>query len=449
MDHDEIQVAVACDRCNEDKNCLHLCCPIGKSYSFDYTDDFDPIKPDPDCQEHGSDFVIDGKIKNLTSYSMNSNLLLLVGPTTQSMDNNEYIFNCPVGTELNLDYYSNITLDSEGNLISNNEANPTIFKPGYYCLALEDGITSFETCKVKEFNKNVCELARDVTFQLGYILSAVSILVAIIIKYADGSINNKETSHGKVEFIYLLNILCFYGLLILLKFYRFKPFTIGCELYAYCIQYFKLSVFFTINLLAYSLSRIVIPKPDPDSVRNTRFSDIEKRISPLLYKFPKPERKHFIFIGTIYAQGAPLLICLVTFCIDAYRKSFLSPEDDKTSFPQAGVAKNCLFFYANPDSLNRKSYISTPDFIYIQSFQLFIILLNIFLLVITTNSYIQRQLRLRELQQRDLNQKSKYVVYIKWFVYTVAFWIFEIVTSAIVAVYGIQNTCILRNVALP
>ena len=439
MDDEQTQIAVACDQCKENKNCLHLCCPFGKSYSLDYNENFDPKNPEPNCQEHGFDFIVDEIFQNLTRYSIYSNLIF-VGPSKKSVtDNNEYIFECPEGTKLDVDTPIHFDIDAGGSLWNLDSAN-------YYCLAIEDGNVSFETCKIDEFN--LCEYVRDITFRVGYIMSAVSILITIKIKYADGSIMNKETSHGKVEFIYLLNILCFYGLLILSKFNRFKPLSLGCELYAYCVQYFKLSVFFSINFLAYSLYRIVVPRPDSNSDGNKRISKSLTRVSNLLHKLPEPDRKPFIYLGSVYTQGFPLLICLITLGVDFYRKSFLTTEDDKTSFPQAGVEKNCLFFYSNPEPLNRKSYILTPEFIYIQSFQLIIIIFNIFLLVIITNSYIQRQIRLRELQQRDLDKKRKYVIYIKWFVYTVSFWIFEIITSAIVAVYGIQNTCTPRNVAL-
>jgi len=157
-----------------------------------------------------------------------------------------------------------------------------------------------------------------------------------------------------------------------------------------------------------------------------------------------PDNKSFLWKGILYVQGIPLLISLVTWAIDQRRIQLRTQgvSFDTTSYPEAGETY-CYMSYQKPDNDNPPSYFITPEFIYVQSFQSLLLLSNIVLFSMTVYVYMSQQIKpdnKNEIEQRMDNFK----VMSKLFFIMICTWIFEIITSAISAEGGINETCIPR-----
>ena len=112
------------------------------------------------------------------------------------------------------------------------------------------------------------------------------------------------------------------------------------------------------------------------------------------------------------------------------------------SFPNAGV-EFCYMSFQNPGG--NLHYFLTPEFIYIQSFQLFIFLINFVNFAVTVKMYFSYQKTPDNVRRIDQHMKNFKIV-VQLFFTMLCFWIFEIITSAISTDYGINETCGVRFV---
>ena len=78
--------------------------------------------------------------------------------------------------------------------------------------------------------------------------------------------------------------------------------SIPCVWIAYLMQYFSLSFFFSINVLAILLYYSINAMGNVSKFRILRY----------FRKVLDPSKKSFLWIGIVYIQGVPLLITLLT-----------------------------------------------------------------------------------------------------------------------------------------
>lgn len=161
-----------------------------------------------------------------------------------------------------------------------------------------------------------------------------------------------------------------------------------------------------------------------------------------------PTNKSFLWKGILYVQGIPLLITIATWAIDQ-RRIYLQVQQsirfDTISYPEAGEVY-CYMSYSTTSD-KKPSYFLRPEFIYVQSIQILLMLSNIVLFGLTANAYLSNIIspdNIEAFKQKKKNLKllAKFFFVMIFFMFCI--WIFEFATSALIADYGIYETCCLR-----
>jgi hypothetical protein len=330
-------------------------------------------------------------------------------------------------------------LNSSGRLHGNSEVDDDNYTPGTYCVFNGNQGIGYAKCNLesKTPENNYCEDVRKYTFNIGFVLSIIFIIFSII---AHIRIKKKQM-FVKMSLVYLVNMLGQYLVIVVDRFLEPEGGSIPCVWIAYLKQYFNLSFFFSINVLAIILYNSI----------NAMGNEAKFRILRYMGKVLDPDKNSFFWKGIVYVQGVPLLITLVTWIIDQRRiqlKQMVASGQissfDTTSYPEAGVVY-CYLSYQNPDENNKPSYFVTPEFIYVQSVQALLLISNLVLFGMAIQVFRRNHITPDNQTEYEGNKKKLTVIF-KLFLIMICFWTFEIVTSAIVAAGGINGTCELRFV---
>ncbi len=238
---------------------------------------------------------------------------------------------------------------------------------------------------------------------------------------------------GKISVLYLFNMLGNYVTIMVERMNKFERGTAPCVWVAFLFQYFGIAIFLSINTLAFICFRAVREMADAT----------DNKVLKAMGNFFNPMKQSFMLKAIVYIQGFPLIIGLITYALDIEGKRRMAANEIMTAndlFPNAGVVF-CHMSIPNP---NRDiSYFMTPEFIYLQSFQLFILCINIVIFAVTVKSYFTFQGTPDHVVKREQYKKDLKIVVQLYFI-MICFWMFEIITSAINTEYGTNETCIVR-----
>ncbi len=453
-DNNSTELVVTCDQCAEGKICIHKCCPFDKKYNFIDSTDIPPGLPpnnfssmlelpldesclSSDIQMPNIPFTDSSNHKTL-DWKEGTNYII-VGPTEQDpFGVDGIIFTCPIKEnpwyhpetdDAYLDKFGRVN----GIIDDETKEEDKRYVRGTYCVFENVGRVGINICILEnEIDPNDCEITRRYTFNTAFIISIIFIILAILAHFIEAQLN--ATMFGKISVVYLFNLLGSFITIMVDRMNKFERETTPCVMVAYMLQYFGLSIFFSINTLAYILFRTV--RVMADGALNYKFFEA-------LENFFDPKKKNFLLKGIAYIQGFPLIISLITYVIDNDRKRRENEgEKGLVSFPNAGVVF-CYMSFQNPG--RNINYFLTPEFIYVQSFQLFIILVNFVLFSVTVKSYFSFQVTPENVKRIDQHKKNFKIV-VQLFFTMLCFWIFEIITSAISTDYGINETCGVRFV---
>jgi len=453
-------VAVICDQC-DGKLCISLCCPFGYTLKetgyYDYeafydnsTDYLDysaleeqlPIDASP-CEQ------IDSGVQSvkLKVYDNDKELIweegkdfVLVGPTDISDPTIEHeIFSCPIDEVTQLPAYwleiephveRKLKLSSEGVLtgvlshlhFGKNETKFVDVSLDNYCTSFSKGETDIASVKYGhckyEKPPSQCEEVRRITFNICFILSIIFTTLAIAAHFIEPKL--RDSVFGKISIMYLINLDLQYLIIVIQRFSDPVIGSTSCILFGYLLQYFYLSFFCWVNAMAFFFFYAL------ENLRPKFMND-----------------KNRLFVGMIiYAQGFPLLICIITAIVDAVRVGQNLSSSDSHYFPEMGEYV-CYLGYASAGH-TRPSYFSTPEFIYVQVYQLLIIISNIAMFVKTALYIVKTRNEARNMGAQQNQNKENFLILAKLFVYMVCVWILEIVTSAIAAEKGIDESCVVR-----
>ena len=330
-------VAVTCNRCKEGKPCIHTCCPFDKTFNQpDITIDgplgpLVPLEPDElfgpkELLEHegllGSEqpTCIDSTSNiSLEFFTPDDKRLeweegthyILVGPTHHDglkSNSNEFVFNCPIKENAWYDKdQEGLKLDSSGRLHGNSEVDDDNYTTGTYCVFNGNQGILYASCDLRPqtSQNNYCEDIRKDTFNAGFVFSIIFIIFSII---AHIKVERKDM-FVKISVVYLVNMLGQFLVIVVDKYLDPEKGSVPCVWIAYSKQYFSLSFFFSINVLAILLYNSINAMGNVSKFRILRY----------IGKVLDPNKKSFLWIGIVYIQGVPLLITLLTWIMDLRR----------------------------------------------------------------------------------------------------------------------------------
>ena len=329
---------------------------------------------------------------------------ILVGPTelggTNSSD--EYLFRCLITSET-------------------------------YCVYNDGSLgAGFATCDLLTPENNVCEDARKITID---VIFGVSITASIIAHFVKNELS--RSMFGKMSLVYLLNILGQFLTGFAERLLDPDQETTPCILIAYFKQYFQISFFFSINILAF-----ICYKSISEMNAKSRFM-----IFQYIERVMNPNKNSFLRKGIMYVQGIPLLISIATWAIDHRRKQYLQQGYifDTTSYPEAGV-RYCYMSYSY-STVPEPNYFLTPEFIYVGSVQILLMLSNIILFGLTANAYLSNIItpdNVQPFKQKIKNLKVLAKLFCVMIFLIISIGILKSTTHDLIIDYGIYETCILR-----
>ena len=308
----------------------------------------------------------------------------------------------------------------------------------------EDPVTSDDYCVDRDNNSTelvvICSLEKIIDpidcdinrwYTTAIIISIIFIILAILAHIIETQLN--DSMFGKISLVYLFNLLGCFITLMVDTMNNFEWETLPCEMVAYMLQYFTLSISFSINILAYICFRTVRQMADTSDYKSVE----------AFRNFFDPRRKYFLLKGIAYIQGLPLIISLITYAIDNIRKRReAAGEKDLYLFPNAGVVY-CYMSFHNP--WRNVTYFLTPGFIYVQSFELFILFINLIIFAVTVKSYFKFQVTSDNVKKIEQRKKDLKII-IQLFFNIHCFWILEVITSTMSSYYGTNETCIVMFV---
>ncbi len=456
-DNNSTELVVTCDQCKEGKLCIHKCCPFNKKFDISLPDDiYDseigslldnssimtpglPLAYSPPCVDSDNPMptipFTDPSTQETLDWKEGINYII-VGPTEESViEGDGILFTCPIKDNL-WSFEDNVFLDKFGrvNGVLNYETKKEDkrYVPGTYCVFDNNNAVGISICQLeKEINPNACEITRKYTFNTAFIVSIIFIILAILAHVIEKQLN--VTVFGKISVVFLFNLLGNFVTIMVERMNGFERETAPCVWVAYLFQYFGLAIFFSINTLAYICLRTVREMAD----------EADNKILVAIGNFLDPKKKYFLLKGIAYIQGFPLIIGLITYALDMEGKQrYEAGERDLNLFPNAGDVF-CHMSFQNPNG--DINYFVTPEFIYLQSFQLFIFFINFVIFAITVKSYFTFQVTPDNVKKRE-QQKKDFKIVVQLFFTMLCFWIFEIITSAINTDYGTNESCPVRFV---
>jgi len=459
--HDEV-FTVTCNQC-EGKICIHLCCPFGQQLKDFEKENEDILKESNDTGLLGLELLGGFEVCESNNLQLNYELdflshenlpvlwnygaeYMVIGPLHRDALANQTLFQCsfddktnerPLWFELSPHESRNISLHTDGylrgvvdhnhpydheNIDSVKFVDVTVDN---FCVGFRKGTKKLEQIDISYHNchfaeqDNECEKARYKVFNIAFFISIVFLMVAIIAHMIEPQL--RDSIFGKISIMYLTNILLHFIFLIIERLASLERETGGCIALGYLTQYFNLAFFFSISAMAFFFF------VNLRQLRPRSGSGSKKMLKRLL----------------IYAQGMPLLICIITAIVDEVRKFKQYPGSDAHYFPEMGLY-SCYLGYENIGP--RPSYFTTPEFLYVQMYQLIILVTNLVMFVKTTVYIVMTRQEARTLSDHEHYHKENFLILIKLFVYMFCVWILEIVTSAIAAEHGINATCPIRFV---
>ena len=464
-DRNSIELVVTCDKCKQGIPCIHKCCPFNKKFynsmpdfGFIYEDSENGTSldnssittqgsslsleslPNSTCVDSDDPMppipFIDPSTQETLDWKEGINYIV-VGPTEEGPNDGEGIlFTCPIKENLWYGDGDDLFLDKFGrvNGVINHKTNKEDMRyiPGTYCVFENNNAVGINICVLeKEIDPNECEITRWHTFNTAFIISIIFIILAILAHIIEKQLN--VTVFGKISVVFLFNLLGNFVTIMVERINKFEQESTPCVWAAYLFQYFGLAIFFSINTLAFICFRTVREMAD----------EADNKILVAIGNFLDPKKKYFLLKGIAYIQGFPLIIGLITYAIDMEgKRRMAADEKDLNLFPNAGVVF-CHMSFQNPGG--DINYFVTPEFIYLQSFQLFIFFVNFVIFAVTVKSYFTFQVTPDNVETREQQKKDLKIVVQLYFT-MLCFWIFEIITSAINTDYGTNESCPVRFV---
>ena len=183
------EIAVTCNQCKEGKLCINTCCPFGMTFNdavLDYSDNSTELDDSPACIDDNSSIKLD-------FFSPDDEKLewkegehyLLVGPTElDGLGSDEFLFNCPIREN---PWFSSdledMKLDSSGSLHGTDVENGNLmYTLDTYCVYNGGSQVVYATCTLEPQipANNYCEDVRKHTFNVGFVLSIMFIIMSII-----------------------------------------------------------------------------------------------------------------------------------------------------------------------------------------------------------------------------------------------------------------------------
>jgi len=454
---------MTCDRCRTGIPCISLCCPHGYVIGglgeyYDYDEQIGDEVANTTRKERSAEDSDDGSpcVKSEVAVKMDLKFkrgdeetfldweedvnYILVGPQKQKPPN-PLLFSCPLDDETgepavwvpdtNPDsptlFSSGIlhgVIDENVETNANGEFTLTQKDLGQYCVTYEEdaintekityGVCHFKTPSVG------CEKTREIVFNTGFTISLIFIAMAIIAHLIEPQL--RDSAFGKISICYLLNLFMAFAVVLHSRVADYKPETRSCIWIGYLQQYFFIAFFAWINAMAIFF--------------RTSLGSMQRQSS----------QKKILIAATIYAQGLPLVVCLITYGVDLHTP-LQGQLGSRRSYPEMGVY-SC--YLGSVKEKTYGSYFTTPEFIYVQSFQLVLLVCNLVLFILSARTIIEVRANARPKQMTDnVNEIrelrwSNFVIVLKLYIYMVCVWMFEIVTSAIAAEYGTDASCTVR-----
>jgi len=428
---DSQEVGVACDLCKQGISCINLCCPKGQITGSD---------------DEGFPICVDATVMiQLNIYSQKTNDESARVELSNWKEGEHYAlipqkdyFYCPDKEgrpgnlfDIDLEYQDKIPyIIASGDLVNvADEYLSTYVDTLYldaptaeYCIRVEKGNETFimySACHYEPIDS--CEATRVTIVRFGFGLSLIFIMLTIIAHLIEPALHG--SNFGKMSIGLLVNIFIAFGVILDLRIEEHEAETFRCVLIGYLIQYFFLAFFVWMNAISIFFWK---------SLSGMQVERGSKKV--LLY-------------STIYAQGLPLIICLVTFIVDQYRPVDVSPDDPALiPYPQMGVF-DC---YPGHFQTNNTLYFQTPEFIYLESVQLLMLLSNLILFCLTSYIIFNRMTPGFTPGSTDdvwKRRKENFVIVFKLYVYMFCTWIFESVGTALAIKSGnVEDNCEIRLV---
>jgi len=217
----------------------------------------------------------------------------------------------------------------------------------------------------------------------------------------------RDSLRGHMTLCFVANLTLCFILILFGWFDAAERDTAGCILSGYLILYFFLAFFHWLNALAIDI-----------------FVSFWRRSCNIL-------------IFGIYAQGAPLIICIITFMVDAWGPD---NQSERLSYPNMGVYRCFLGaqFTAPP-----RSYFDHPNFLYFHMYVLNLQIINLLVVCLTA----ARMCKSRPESDFRTKMKENFYRFAKLFVILGFYWTGDILSSALENDYGFEETCEIRIVA--
>jgi len=220
---------------------------------------------------------------------------------------------------------------------------------------------------------------------------------------------------GKITIGFLFNVFfcyLFMGIHNSLDLYRNKHWLDSgfCIFLGYIIQHTFIAFFFWMSAMAINITR-------------TLSNYFEER------KHSKPMKT--ILLNICYAQGCPLLITILTAIMDQHG------DPDNSILPGMGEFR-CFLYEGKMET----PFHHTPEFIYFYLVILIIMILNIVCFIITGFSLLSHWCQMRGMAQGSINElfKTQLSILSKLFIIMGIPWICDIISKAVVHVYGKENS---------
>jgi len=453
-------VSVMCDACKKGIPCINMCCPHGQAYEKNPNGCIkveDGFSYDPVLWDHNDKVFIENWQKEKH--------FLLVGPRKGTK------FECPKDP----DGQSEVTVfrgNNSGDLRilmngklqkqdvigvdgTNLTQKETIrWSSDSFCVIytkaeyfyyeeemdeFEDWYSRFEfsfvTCHESSDTPTPCTM---LIFKLHITcisISTIFLTVTLLVYVFEDSMRKTNPLYSKIMIGFISNlIICFIVLLdnTLQGSEKERRGTISCIISGYMLQYFFLGFLFWINGMSFNIW--------------LKFTGMSMQ-PPTKENENKKFWKYFL-----YAQGAPLLIVVITAIVDATAKE-TSNDENLIHYPNMG---KYVCFVGATDTSFKQSFFGRPEFIYFHLIMAIIQFSNIVFLGLTIKSLHagwRNQAKLHKITEKEKEclLKAKFeklqeqlTVVLRLFVIMGVPWILDLVATIIAHEYGFDKTCTLR-----
>merc|ERR1719153_573662 len=224
---------------------------------------------------------------------------------------------------------------------------------------------------------------------------------------------------GKITIGFLFNVFfcyLFMGIHSSLDLYKNKHWLNSgfCTFLGYIIQHSFIAFFFWMSAMAINITR-------------TLSNYFEER------KHSKPMKT--LLLNICYAQGCPLLITIITAIMDRHG------NPDSSILPKMGEFR-CFLYEGKMET----PFHHTPEFLYFYLVILIIMILNIICFIITGSSLLSHWCQMRGMAQGSINElfKTQLSILSKLFIIMEIPWICDIISKAVVHIYGKENSFEIR-----